>query len=215
MSIKYKNAFGEILTEQQVQIFHDHYKKEFYENDYLKKIEFYHPNSQPSLVYYLSSNENLTSVVSDSQSTYRGGTFYFNRQLVGTYTVWDWEFFDGVLKKGKGKKVFNDQGNEIAYQEINPITMQVLRTIKKYYLQNLGEFAEMEPVLDNGIFEFDYNDPDLEAAEINVMVNLPGFEMHSETINKTKNILLHPMIAAIFTWSNHSYYHSALPLIPS
>ncbi|HMO63396.1 MAG TPA: hypothetical protein PKC39_13975 [Ferruginibacter sp.] len=213
--IKYKNVFGEVLTEQQTQADINFYTKEFYDSGTLKKVEHYHKGLNPKIVYYMSDDEVLATVVLDIKNQYGGGSLYFNKQVTGSYTVWDWEFYDGLTIIEKGKEVLDNQNREIAHQELDLISLEVLKTTKKYYIEDLGEFAEYATDFDTGILKFDYNMPHLEIGEISVEVNLPGFELDIYTISQTENILLDSSIATIFTWADHPYYHNASPLIPS
>jgi hypothetical protein len=210
--IKYKTLAGEYLTEHEIKVLQDHYLKEFYEDSALKKIEYHFHTVL--LSYYLSAEEDLSTVIADSQDVYGGSTFYFNKQTAEVYTVWDWEVYDGLVKIEKGKIVYDAQNREIAEQVLDITTLAVIKTTKKYYLEDLGGFAANTPVYNNGTLEFNYNFSNLNIGEISVQVNLGGFELNPYIINASKNVLLHPMIAAVFNWKGNTYYHHALPLIP-
>lgn len=217
-TIQYKNVWGEILTSEQVLTIQDYYRKEFYEDSDLKKVEYYYTSEKKlnGLEYYLGAGEDLTTVVSSNIETYGNGTFYYNKQITPGYTSWDHYSYNGDDLIGKGKIVYDNKFREIAYQDTDVLTNEITRTIKKFYLEDLGDYADDDSPMQKGMFEFHYNFDDLGPDEIYVDINLSPFvDSGGYIIDSSKNILTHPLITPIFTWDDHPYYHAQDPLVPT
>ena len=214
-TIKFKNLFGKNITEQQAQLSSEFFIKEFYEDATLRKIESHSKNkSIPWLSYYVYPGEDFSAALLSVQQDYGGGSFFYNRQEFGIYTAWDYEVYDGMQKVGKSIYVLDDSNREIAEQKLDPITLEILKTTKKFYVEDIGEFSDFEPVENNGTLEFEY-DTSVTPTEVWVQINLPGYEVYPTIISSGENILLTPRLNSIFNWANHVYYHDASPLIPT
>ncbi|GGG91583.1 hypothetical protein [Pedobacter zeae] len=85
-------------------------------------------------------------------------------------------------------------------------------------LKDFGLLSDFVPVTKNGLFEFYYNYPDLNAEDIFVSINLLLYVDASGggyIINSDENVFLEDsMLSSVFNWNDHHYYHSASPLIP-
>ena len=212
MNIVIKNLNDEIITLEQAKLI-KYFEKQFFDNGELKKIEYYF-GTKISLSYFLLPPENINIILNSLYQNYDQITFYFNKQLLNNFTVFEWEIYKGLIKKSKGKIVEDSSNRLIAHQEIDMLTSLVKTTNKFYYLQNLGPFSNIEPVLNNGRFEFNYNEANV-ASGISIGIDLPGFEDEEYYIeNNTAEVFSNWMIAAVFDWTSLPYYHSSLPLIP-
>lgn len=219
-TIKYKNLFGEDMTAQQAKQFQNEYERVSYEDFEIRTREFFESdNSFSSIIFYLKPGENLIDFVTDAASKYGGGGFYFNKQIINNYVTWDIEYYENLVKVAKAKVVYNDLGEKIAYQALNITNNEIIKTYKYFMLKDFGLLSDFVPVTKNGLFEFYYNYPDLNAEDIFVSINLLLYVDASGggyIINSDENVFLEDsMLSSVFTWANHPYYHSALPLIPN
>ena len=164
---------------------------------------------------YLSENEDLQDFLIRVKDLWSDALIYTNSVTDGLYTIKDWQIYVGLDKVQQGQAVYDHLGREIANQETDIDTTQILDTTKIYYLTQFGNYNNVADIQDFGTFQFDYNFPGLSDGEIGVVINLAGYNTKLHIISETKNVLLDSSIAAIFSWENETYYHSATPLIPA
>jgi hypothetical protein len=209
-SIIFKNLLGTILTQQQVIISND-YEKEYFIDGNLKKIEKFRDFKLNAGIYFLSETESLSEVVTQFENVWPyGGQFYFNKQQINEYTLWDWECYKGLNITSKGKAVFNTQFQFITNQELDIDTLEVIETSKYYSLSNFEDFDTDPTLPDYGKLEFIYTP----GENIQVLIGLGGFEDDAYTITETKNIFYNPLLIPLFSWDYETFYHSADPLVP-
>jgi hypothetical protein len=207
-SIIYKQHLGTILTPQQILI-QDDYTKEVYENGVLKRIEYFQDFKISYSLIFLSPNESIIDIVDQYKNHDYGNIFCYNKQQVGTYTVWDFEEYNGTIIKEKGKRVFDLMWREICMQSIDIATLEVISTEKIFYLNNFDHFNTPTDLPDYGTIHFSYK-----QDKIIVYIGLLDYELDSYIITPENNILLNSDISELFSWENETYYHSAEPLIP-
>ncbi|GGI29554.1 hypothetical protein [Pedobacter mendelii] len=219
-TIKFTNSYGEQISSQQAESI-EYYLREEYEDDFgLRKKIRYNKGAVVGTTHYLKNSENPNDLIINSLAGSDSRGFYFNKQIINGYTIWDIESFKDAEKIHKAKEVWDSKNRTLAYQQIEIHSNAVIGTRKYFYLEDLGPyFSEAPSIPDNGVFEFDYNFSGLEPGEIFVVINLMlymdvgggGFN-----INPEENIFLEDSrLASVFTWLDHPYYHNATPLIPT
>jgi hypothetical protein len=209
-SIIFKNLAGTILTSQQTLI-SKYYSKEYSTDGKLYKIENYENSQLSGGAYFLSGAETLLEVVTQFNNIWpNGGQFYYNKQQIGEYSLWDWECYKGLDITSKGKAVFNDQMKFITYQKVDVSTLEIKETSKYYRLSNFEDFETDTNLSDYGKLEFIYRPEE----NIQVTIGLSGFEDDIYTIDEDDNILYNPLLTPLFSWDDETFYHSAEPLVP-
>jgi hypothetical protein len=213
METVYKNFYGEQLTLQQVQLLDptEDYSKEYLENGVLKRVDRFYNHELYSGDYYLSRSESLTELVEQFSTVWDDGVFYYNKEVIGEYTIWLWENYSGTDLEVQGKSVFDNQFRQIAFQRLDLTAQAVIKTTKYFYLSNYESFGNDPYMPRSGKLEFDYptnGDP------VEVRIGLNGFEGNVYTIDDDSNELLHPLISPLFSWEDNEYYHQADPLVP-
>jgi len=214
-SIIYKNLLGESITQRQALQMRDHHLKEFYENSFLKKVEYYDDYGKINgFSYYLSDDEDLLSTVSNYSKIYGAVSYYVNRRTSGVFESWDRQFYDGMTKVKQETFVYDDKRRTIAHRKFDILNNEVFGTIKYFYLEDFIEYV-LQP--GDEVFEFDYNDPDLDPGDIIVYINIGSYDDGDGcVISGSENIFVdNSNLANIFDWNDHSYYHSADPLLPT
>lgn len=209
--IRYTNISGSQLTKQQVSNTED-YKMEEYIDGVLKRIDVYYDNKIDNGIYYLASNEDLQTVLVNLSETWRFSFIYFEDQFFGNFKLKDWEIYEATVLIIKGKTVYDELNREIAIQYLDIDSLEVTSTNKIFYLPDFGDFENTDDMPRFGQFEFYYS---TDSSKLKVEVNLHGFELKEYYITNDRNILQHFLIAPIFSWDDHLYYHSAMPLIPN
>ena len=212
--IRYRDIFGNLLSPEQLEIAENDYGVEQYLDGQLKRIDFYSDGDRDGGMYYLSPDDDLSTVLNDVKEIWNNAYIYVDSQNVGEFIIRNWEIYKGLDKISKGKTGYDNQGREIANQYLDLSTSVVLKTTKKYYLQNLSEFSNEDNIPGFGVLDFDYNYDPIPAGMIMVLVNLPGFEHKEYYIDNQQNILLNPLIARVFSWNDETYYHNTSPFIP-
>lgn len=213
--IQYKNAKGNLVTEQQIQMM-DGYEKEILDDitGKPKIIEsFRHYTEIPVryFAYFLDQNEDKTTIVQtySNKEFSNGVTIYLNKQSAFGFDMWDWEGYsnEGVLRS-KGKKVFDNQNRVVFRCSVDMQTNEILaysgnRPSKFYY----GTSNDPEGLQ----LEFKY-ERDPQTNEIKVYI---------DDDNETSGVI-HTMKQSYFIeifgqafWDAHPYYHSILPLLPT
>lgn len=214
-SIIYKNILGESITMQQALQLQDYHMKEFYEDSMLKKIEHYDSFGEINgFSYYLSSDEDLLLTISNYSKIYGAVSYYFNKETSGSFVTWDRQFYDGMTKLKQETIVYDDRRRIVAHRKFDISNNTIFNTTKYFYFENLPDYV-MRP--GDEVLEFDYNDPELNAGDIIVYINLAAYEHDGGSIiNDNKNIFMEDTnLAVIFNWNGHSFYHSADPLVPT
>lgn len=220
ITIKYENSYGEEITQQQALQSTYLYQRISYENQEMRKRELLsNEGTIENITFYLRNEENLSDFVNINAVNNSRTTFHYNRQITNGYTVWDVDDYNSNIQIAKSKIVNNFKGQMIAYQSINMLTDLPKRTHKYFYLEDFGYFSSFQSVEENGKLEFIYGKNGSSPTNIFVIINLlfhidaPG---GGYAINSNRNIFLENLeLASVFNWAEHSYYHSAQPLIPN
>jgi hypothetical protein len=93
-----------------------------------------------ALVYYLSPGEDRAGVLASINDSYRNITFYMKEKVYGAYHAWDWQLYEKGTLILNGREVMDAQHRRIAFEELDMDSNSPKRTIKKYYLKDLGPF---------------------------------------------------------------------------
>lgn len=221
--IKYKDVCGKLTTPQSEQAV-DLYCAEYYINGALKRVDTYNSNGTVcDGDYYLSEEESVEQVLSEFASIWECSCLYMNKQIIRNYVLMDSVYYVGMVKNSTGKVVFDNMGREIAMIEIdkNGLESSFSKTFhvpSEYIIDEnplvsrIGRhFYNSFDILEFGTFEFRYSDS---KGNVEVLVNLPGFEDDIYYISKGDSIFDHWKLKPIFQWEEHPYYHSRAPFIP-
>jgi hypothetical protein len=200
---------------QEAAVWDDSFQKKTYENGALKKIEDYDDDRKLWLTqYFLAEDENAPNVLLDLQKSCEHICLLHNKVVQGLHTQWDREEYFNNTLSAIGKDVFNANMKIIAYQELDLQTHLVKRTEKYCYLRNLAVYAVDHDMVDYGSLEFLYKPQADGTEEVEVIVNLLGFEGEIFLITPTENIFNHSRLAHLFDWARQPYYHDSSPLLP-
>lgn len=210
--VKYKNIFGEELTIQQIGLPDQEYEAELYVDGSLKKIDGYVNGNLEYGTYYLASEENLDSILTQYKDTWNSIFIYMNKQIIGDYSTEDWESYNGFVKVIQGKSVYDSLGRLICSVQIGS-DGSISKTTKIYYLESYGVLDFDHDIPDYGTFDFHYDYSP--TSPMSVGINLPGFEHKLYNPLNENNIFSHFMLTPIFNWNDHPYYHNADPLVPT
>jgi hypothetical protein len=210
-TVKYTNSRDGIITEQQLSNVKD-YDKKTYEDGSLKRVDTYYNGELHSGIYYLSPNENKQMVVSELSSIWGDVEVYFNTQSFENFSSKDWEVYSESSLVLMGKIIVDAQDRMIARQILDVNSLNVVSVEKIFYLTSFDGFNNDDDLPRFGQFDFYYFPG---SGEVELELNLSGFELDRYVINNTRNILNDPMIKPLFKWEDHPYYHSASPLIPN
>ena len=213
--MKYKSAFGEELSWQQVELTNSDYSQEQYLDGELKRIDEFESGQVAYGSYYLSELENVQTVLNELSAVWETAEMFISKEITGDYTTRNWELYQGIEKINSGQNVYDSNNREIASQKIDISTGEITSVKKTYYLETFGSFIDSGDVMDFGTIEFDYIYQLQIPGQIRIIVNLPGYEIKEHYVSEKKNVLLEPLIREIFIWEDHPYYHSSSPLIPS
>jgi len=213
--IKYKNAFGEELSLQQIKSTSSDYSQEQYVDGELKRIDEFEAGEVVYGIYYLSEGENIQTVLNELSEVWETAEVYTSKETIGDSTARNWELYKGIQKINSGKNVYDSENREIASQQVSVLTGGITSVTKIFYLETFGSFIDNGDVQNFGTIEFDYVYSEQIPGQIRVMVNLPGYEIKEYYLSERKNVLLEPLIREVFIWEDHPYYHSSFPLIPT
>jgi hypothetical protein len=213
METVYKNFYGEPLTLKQAQLLDpkEDYYKEYFENGVLKRVDRFYDHELYSGDYFLSSSESLMELVEQFSTVWDDGVFYYDKEVIGEFTIWLWKNYSGTELYVQGKSVFDNQFRQIAFQQLDLIRQDVIKTTKYFYLSNYESFGNDPYMPRSGKLEFDYPQ---DGDPVEVRIGLRGFEGDVYPIDGDSNELLHPMITPLFSWEENEYYHHANPLVP-
>lgn len=208
--IKYKNSYGNSITEQQASIDFD---KEYYINDVIKQIDHYEANELDYITYYLSPEENLNAKLSEFNQLTKTIRLYSNKEVHGNFTSWMVTYYENLVLSAREKWVFDNLHRVIAKRLFRLDGSTIEETIKSYYLPNINLTDNTGGIPKYGQIVF-YYEPDPEDNYAGI--HLDGFEddMYKLSIHGA-DIFNHFMIAPLFNWQDHPYYHNAEPFVPT
>ena len=150
--IEYQNIFDKPISANQAAIMKD-YSKLIYENNELKKIEYYYGGNFSYGEYFLSTNENLITLLESlDQKTH--WSIFSNKQIVNSYEIWEGRIYNDNNDSNSlfTKNVFGTDGRLITTQEYSSNIQNPLNSIKTYYLGGL-DIIENDEVI--GVFDYD------------------------------------------------------------
>ncbi|MBJ2125345.1 hypothetical protein [Flavobacterium sp. IB48] len=205
-NIKYTNQDGNYITNQQVENL-KFFNKEFFYNNELKMVEIYAPQGRTNNIildggdYYLSSNENLETIISQYASTGNNWTFFYNNQnnnLGDSY--WEYLFYNKGELETKGIKVFNNEKLLIASCTINLETNEIDEQ-RKYFYGDLNIYKRNE-----------YRYPFLSVFydENNNVRDIYIYDEDYQSVDE----FLSSASSKYFDWNSHPYFHNFTPILP-
>ncbi len=209
--IKYKDGFGNIITEEQ-QKYLTEYEKITYEMNQIKMIEYFKKHrgiDRKTVDYFLSSDKDKNDILqkySDPVNHVRC-ILYFNNQIANNFNLWDWESYsEDAQITFKGKIVYDSKHRLIFYCSFNLLTNKLDNGAWKNYYGNIFENEHDDKLL---IFDYDNN------GDIDWIIDI------KEKFGYTKGISLNQYLADTdfsqvdFPWDKHPYYHTVTPYLPT
>ncbi|QTD39183.1 hypothetical protein JL193_08075 [Polaribacter batillariae] len=131
-NIKYQNLSKQFITEQQANS-SDEFLKLYYEDNFLKKREYYKGNILIGGGYFLSDGE-VDIEVFQQLGTHLSWTFIVNQEIINGYTVIEYRsYHSDFTPRETFKKVINSDEKTIALIDIDPQTNQPITGVK-YFL---------------------------------------------------------------------------------
>ena len=197
--IAYTNLWGSPISQQQLTKLND-YKKQIYENDVLKKIETYKNGKFTGGKIYLTSSEDLEDIITQYNNSDEDWASCYDNKMSG-----DFKFSETVTYlKGTLKFKFREVTNNIliAYQSIDIVTNDVLRTAKYYYDEIFGDE------------DVSYQLIKVTYGSCGEVENINSF-LDPDEVYKLSDYLEQKDLMEVFDWNDHPYYHSAEPLMPT
>ena len=206
--IQYKNAKGNLVTQQQLQMM-EAYNIETYDDitGKPKTIEqFRNYTNSPFRIFYhfLGQNEDKNAVIQTygNKEFSMGVIIYLNKQSAFSFDMWDWENYSKTGELAfKGKIVFDSQNREILNCSIDKQTNEILHypkdRPKKYYYGNSNDPQGLK-------LEF-YYELDPQTNETKVYINdenETSGEFHTMNVDEFIEIFGQAF------WDAHPYYHS-------
>jgi hypothetical protein len=210
-NIIYTSIENNAVTEQQLDNL-GRYFKHVFENEKLKKIEYYaYHRTQAKIVLrggrrFLSAGENLADVINESMSEADDWTFYYNPVSNDQQnTLWDFQdIYKGELKS-QGKEAFDSSLRTIAAYGLDAATNTKIGK-RKYFYGDKAVFPGADDQLPTITFSYLDDDSPMEVF----------CHYGSETDNDygIMEFLARDAIMAIFPWDQHLFYHSFEPMLP-
>jgi hypothetical protein len=176
------------------------YKKHIFEDEILKKTESYKNGKLTGGKIYLRSSEDLEDIITQYNNSYEDWAFCYDYEVSR-----DFKYSETVTYlKGTLKFKFREVANNklIAYQSLDIVTNDVLRTLKYYYDEIYGD----EDV-SYQLIKVTYGS----GGEVE---NINSF-LDPDEVYKLLDYLEQEDLMAVFNWNEHPYYHKAEPLIPN
>jgi len=208
--IKYKSCYGYSITEQQAS---GDFDKEYYIGDVIKQIDHYDNDELDYITYYLSPEENLNAKLGELNQLTKTILIYSDKEVLGNFTSWMATYYEHLVLSARENWVFDNQHRAIAIRFFTLDGSKIEETVKSYYMPNINPAGNTYGIPGYGQIKFYYRpDPEDNYAGINI----DGFEddMYKLSADGAK-IFNHFMIARLFKWEDHPYYHSAEPLVPT
>lgn len=205
-NIKYTNQDGNYITSQQVANL-KFFNKEFFYNDQLKIVEIYSPQGRTNNIilkggdYYLSSEENLETIINQYASTGNYWTFFYNNQnnnLGDSY--WEYLFYNKGELETKGIKVFNNEKLLIASCTIDLETNE-MDNQRKYFYGDLNIYKRTEYECHFLSVSYENND----VSDIYI------YDDDYQSVDE----FLASVSSKYFNWLLHPYFHNFMPMLPS
>lgn len=176
MIVIYKNFLNESITEIQA-LKMDGYKKEFQDNNVVKKIENKYASGNFHVTYYKDNNEN--NVLENLSKEYPNANVFRirTRQNSGDYTIENEDYIEDGILELKNTLIRDSRGRVIAYNQIDIINNQPLHegSVKYFYSEDIYNNycvpnLEHGTILDKDfqVFSASYNeDGNLTEIELN------------------------------------------------
>ncbi|MEM6721735.1 MAG: hypothetical protein AAF611_20575 [Bacteroidota bacterium] len=213
--IKYKNSQDQYITEQQAQQL-SFYHKLFIESSELKKVETYREGELKGGIYYLSTSENATTVLT-SLGAALNWSMASNKQVTGGYTVWEYRTYDQSLQVNpEYYKVVTDSNEKmIASVTYDTATGNSKSAFKTFYFGG-------QPVSDDDSDVFFEED-----AQVSFLFDDTGvverIDMNVEYVNNqatwydASSFLSQAseFISELMTTDQVTYFTNVLPLVPN
>lgn len=207
MNIKYTDQEGNCITNQQVPNLR-FYNKEFYNHNELKKVEKYGTKGRTNDIilkggdYYLSSVEDLQTIVNQHKYTGNYWTFFHNKKKNDFGDVyWEYLFYSDGELKASGIKVFNNEKLLIASCTIN-LETNLIENKRKYFFGDLNTYKR--PRYEYHFLSVSY-DTDDNVSDIYIYDD--DYQSVDEFISSYNS--------KYFDWMSHSYFHTFDPMLPT
>jgi len=207
--IKYTNDNGNYITDQQASIL-KFYNKEFFINgNELKLIEKYGPQGRTNKntilkggEYYLSSQEDLQTIINQYSSTAPYWTFCHNKQTNSFGDVyWEYLFYENGELNTKGIQVINSEKLLIASCIIDMETNK-FKGRRKYFYGDLNFYKRTE--YESHFLSVSYDEND-DVSDIYIYDD--DYQSVDEFLSSTNSIH--------FDWLGNTYFHSFEPILPT
>ncbi|KRB56734.1 hypothetical protein [Flavobacterium sp. Root186] len=205
-NIKYTNQDGNYITSQQVANL-KFFNKEFFYNNELKMVQKYGSKGRTNNIilkggdYYLSSDENLETIINQYASTGNYWTFFYNNQsnnLGDSY--WEYLFYNKGELETKGVKVFNSEKLLIASCTIDLKTNE-MDDQRKYFYGDLNIYKRNE---------YEYPFLSVFYDENNDVRDIYIYDDDYQSVDE----FLSSDNARYFNWISHPYFHNFAPMLP-
>ena len=214
-TIKYKNSQDKYITAQQAQQL-SFYHKLHIENGELKKVEINRDGELKGGVYYLSSTENATTVLT-SLGANLNWSIASNKQVTGVYTAWEYRTYDQSLQvNAEFYKLVKDSNDKtIATVMYDTATGNSKSAFKNFYFggQSLPDedtdvFFEQDAKI---TFSFDDNG-DVERIDMNIeyVNNKSTWYNKTSFLNQASEF-----ISELMTSDQVNYFTNVDPLVPN
>ena len=135
MSIKYKNFYGQIISEQQIANL-DEYYKAYYDNNLLLKEEYYYEGVFVRLHYYNTNSESHQDIINNNlnpSSDY--SLVIIEKEVVATTLQLRKKYLydSSGVAVGRTNQLFDPNGDEIGFEFIDTSGVPDYYRTRKYY----------------------------------------------------------------------------------
>jgi len=211
IDVVYTSVENTPVTEQQLDGL-GRYFKHVFENEKLKKIEYYtYHRTQGKIVLrggrrFLSAGENLADMINESMSKADDWTFYYDPISDGqNNTVWNFrDLYKGALRK-QGKEAFDSSLITNAYYALDA-AMNAKIGKRKYFYGDRTVFPGADDRLPTITFTYFEDD-----SPRNIYCH---YGVETDNDYSITEFLAKDAIMAIFPWEQHPFYHSFEPMLP-
>lgn len=157
MVVLYKNFFNESISEIQA-LKMNGYKKEFHDNNVVKKIENKYANGNFHVTYYKDNNE--SNVLENLSKEYPNTNVFRirTRQNSGNYTIENEDYIEDGILELKNSLIRDSKGKIIAYNQIDIINNQPLHdgSVKYFYSEDIYNNYCLPNLEDGTILDKDF-----------------------------------------------------------
>jgi len=157
MVVLYKNFFNESISEIQA-LKMNGYKKEFHDNNVVKKIENKYANGNFHVTYYKDNNE--SNVLENLSKEYPNTNVFRirTRQNSGNYTIENEDYIEDGILELKNSLIRDSKGRIIAYNQIDIINNQPLHdgSVKYFYSEDIYNNYCLPNLEDGTILDKDF-----------------------------------------------------------